>query len=105
MALGATRCWSPAAGPTQRSSHIGTVCGERSGFERLLTGIDAAIANEIFGDISNARNAWRDGDLAAAYTRIADALRIAKDLRDSGVLPDNRATALLSLGETLINRF
>ena len=72
---------------------------------RLLTGIDTAMANEIIRNISDAWNAWRTGDPAEAHTRIEHALRIAEDLRNSGMLPDNRATALLSLGNTLMNRF
>jgi hypothetical protein len=73
--------------------------------KRLLIGIDAAVTNEILRDISDAWDAWTTGEVAESYTRIDHALRTAEDLRSSGVLPDSRATALLSLGHTLMNRF
>jgi uncharacterized membrane protein len=73
--------------------------------KRLLIGIDAAVTDEILRDISDAWDAWTTGEVAESYTRIDHALRTAEDLRSSGMLPDSRAAALLSLGHTLMNRF
>jgi probable HAF family extracellular repeat protein len=71
---------------------------------RLLAGIDGSQARKALRDISRACDAWTDGDSKHASQRLEQALRAVEMLRRSGELSDVRATAVLSLGNTLAKR-
>jgi probable HAF family extracellular repeat protein len=71
---------------------------------RLLAGIDDSQAEKALRDISRARDEWTQGDSKHASQRLTQALRAVVKLNRSGELSDVRATAVLSLGNTLLDR-
>jgi len=71
---------------------------------RLLAGIDGSQAEKALRDIFRARDAWTGGDSKRARQRLRQALDAMVKLNRSGELSDVRATAVLSLGNTLADR-